>query len=101
LRAGTGHGRGRPDTTAALADTRHCRHEYFIRTHIDTLPSIFRHGPLDLIDDTAQLSHRFDRKSDRRLRARIDAAVGAHHRTQISRFGAASAPFLRGAVEIG
>jgi len=36
-----------------------------------------------------------------RLRARIDAAVGAHHRTQISRFGAVPAPFSRGAVKIG
>jgi len=51
LRAGTGHGRGRRDTTAALGDTGIADMSIFIRTHIYTLPSIFRHGPLGLIDD--------------------------------------------------
>jgi hypothetical protein len=38
-------------------------------------------------------------RAERRLRARIDAGVGAHHRAQISRFGTAPAPFLRDAVQ--
>jgi hypothetical protein len=36
----------------------------------------------------------------RRLRARIDADLGAHYRAQISRFGAAPAPFLQDAMQI-
>ena len=58
-----------------------------------------RHGwACQLTGPTAQIRAT---RPYRRLRARIDATVGAHHRTQISRFGAASAPFSRGAAETG